>query len=105
MRWLTCFVVVCSGLSQLQAQEDNQPPNGYRALFNGKDLSGWRGMGHFDPYKLAAMSDEDRDAFFLKNKADMETHWTVQDGALVNDGKGVYLTTEDSFENFVFGVE
>ena len=67
MRWLTCFVVVCSGLSQLQAQEDNQPPNGYRALFNGKDLSGWRGMGHFDPYKLAAMSDEDRDAFFLKN--------------------------------------
>ena len=105
MRWLTCFVVLCSGLSQLQAQEDNQPPKGYRALFNGKDLSGWRGMGHFDPYKLAAMSDEDRDAFFLKNKADMETHWTVQDGALVNDGKGVYLTTEDSFENYELWVD
>ena len=105
MWWLTCFVVLCSGLSHLQAQEDNQPPQGYRALFNGKDLSGWRGMGHFDPYKLAAMSDEDRDAFFDKNKADMETHWTVKDGALVNDGKGVYLTTEDSFENYELWVD
>ena len=28
------------------------PPKGFTALFNGKDLTGWRGMPHHDPYKL-----------------------------------------------------
>jgi hypothetical protein len=31
------------------AQENNEPPQGFKALFNGKDLSGWYGMPHFDP--------------------------------------------------------
>ena len=30
-------------------QEDNKPPEGFMALFNGTDLSGWYGLGHFDP--------------------------------------------------------
>ena len=34
------------------------PPEGFTALFNGKDLTGWHGMGHFNPYKLAAMKPE-----------------------------------------------
>ena len=34
----------------------NEPPLGFVALFNGKDLAGWHGMPHFDPRKLAAMS-------------------------------------------------
>lgn len=105
LRWLACVLLLGSGLSVVQAQENNQAPEGFRSLFNGKDLSGWRGMGHFNPYELAAMSEEDRAAFFEKNKADMETHWSVEDGALVNDGKGVYLTTEESFENYELWVD
>lgn len=105
LRWLACVLLLGGAVSVVQAQENNKPPEGFRALFNGKDLSGWRGMGHFNPYELAAMSEEDRAAFFEKNKADMETHWSVQDGALVNDGHGVYLTSDESFENYELWVD
>ena len=36
------------------------PPAGFTSIFNGKDLTGWRGMGHFNPQKLAKMSEEAR---------------------------------------------
>lgn len=79
------------------AAEDNQPPTGFRALFNGQDLSGWHGMGHFDPRKLWAMSEEDRDAKRAKDMEDVRAHWRVEEGAVVNDGHGVYLTTDEDF--------
>lgn len=77
--------------------EDNVPPTGFRSLFNGEDLSGWHGMGHFDPRKLWAMKPKDRAA---KRKKDMESlrrHWSVKDGAIINDGRGVYLTTDGDY--------
>ena len=39
-----------------------QPPPGFTSLFNGKDLSGWRGGDTFDHRALLAMSDADRAA-------------------------------------------
>lgn len=77
--------------------EDNVPPTGFRSLFNGENLSGWHGMGHFDPRKLWALRPEERAA---KRKKDMESvrrHWSVKDGAIVNDGQGVYLTTDGDY--------
>jgi hypothetical protein len=66
-------------------------------LFNGKDISGWHGMPHFDPYKLAAMAESERMAQIEKWTADAKKHWSVEDGDLVNDGKGAYLTTDKDF--------
>ena len=37
----------------------DEPP-GFTRLFNGKDLKGWHGMPHFDPYVLAAMPAAER---------------------------------------------
>ena len=34
-------------------------PEGFESIFNGKDITGWHGMPHFDPRKLAAMSEEE----------------------------------------------
>jgi hypothetical protein len=87
------------------AREHNVPPKGFEALFNGKDLSGWYGLGHFDPRKLGAMTEEQRAA---KRAADMESlleHWRVEDGELVNDGHGVYLTTEREFRDFELRID
>ncbi len=81
------------------AEEHNVPPKGYKALFNGKDLSGWRGL-NMSPYKLAEMSEEDREAMWKKNWEDVEKHWSVDNGELVNDGHGVYLTTADDYTNY-----
>ena len=84
-------------VSSFVVAEDNQPPSGFRALFSGHDLSGWHGMGHFDPRKLWAMSEEDRAAKRAKDMEDVRAHWRVEDGAIVNDGHGVYLTTDEDF--------
>jgi Domain of Unknown Function (DUF1080) len=74
-----------------------EPPAGFKALFNGKDLSGWVGLGHFDPRTLAAMSAEQKAETFAKNAEDLKTHWTVENGELVNDGHGVYATTDKNY--------
>src|SRR3954453_2108096 len=37
------------------------PPKGFESVFNGKNLSGWHGMPHYDPYKLAGMPEGDRE--------------------------------------------
>lgn len=79
------------------AAESNSPPEGFTALFNGKDLSGWHGMGHFDPNKLAAMTDEERAAKRTADMADLNMHWKVAGGELQNDGHGVYLTTDKEY--------
>ena len=76
---------------------DNTPPEGFRALFNGKDFAGWHGMGHFDPNKLAAMTDAERAEKRAKDMEDLKAHWKVEGGELVNDGHGVYLTTDEPY--------
>jgi hypothetical protein len=84
---------------------DVQPPSGFTALFNGKDLTGWHGMPHFDPYKLAAMEPKERDALVEKWTADAKQHWSVQNGELVNDGKGAYLTTDKEYGDIELLIE
>ena len=53
---------------------DVQPPNGFVALFNGKDLAGWHGRPHFDPYKLAAIPAEQRQQEIKKWTEDAAKH-------------------------------
>src|SRR6185503_5300816 len=40
--------------------ENNTPPKGFTALFNGKDLSGWYGWSTKDPTELWSMTEEQR---------------------------------------------
>jgi hypothetical protein len=72
-------------------------PKGFISLFNGKDLAGWHGMPHFDPYKLEVMTPEDRAAQVAIWTADARKHWKVENGELINDGQGAYLTTDKEF--------
>jgi hypothetical protein len=87
------------------AQEQNVPPAGFRAMFNGKDLHGWHGMGHFDPRKLAAMTPEERQQKRAQDMQDVEKHWRVENGELVNDGHGVYLTTDEEFRDYELWID
>ncbi len=87
------------------AQEDNKPPTGFTAIFNGNDLSGWHGMGHFDPRKLAKMSDDERAEKRSADLDDVAKHWTVENGELVNDGHGVYLTTDKDYGDFELHID
>jgi hypothetical protein len=86
-----------SMLSNARAVEGTEPPKGFVALCNGKDMTGWHGMPHFDPRKLAAMTDEERSRQIAGWTEDARKHWTVEGGELVNDGHGAYLTTDNEF--------
>jgi len=95
------FVLITSLLVTLlftgATAADNEPPPGFRALFNGKDLTGWYGMGHVSPRKLVAMTEEERGELHRKGLADIQEHWRAANGELVNDGHGLYLTTDEWF--------
>jgi hypothetical protein len=75
-------------------------PSGFSPLFNGKDLTGWRGGDTFDHRKLLAMPAAERDAQIAKWTKSMKEHWTVQGDELVNDGQGAYASTEKDYGDF-----
>lgn len=99
---LLAALALVAGLTvaDVHAQEDNQPPEGFRALFNGESLDGFKGRPHFDPYTEAEWSDQERQEQYAEWNENLRQHWTVEDGELVNDGQGVYLTTEEDFRDF-----
>jgi hypothetical protein len=80
----------------LSAGADNTPPAGFTALFNGKDLTGWKGLPkapNDNPAKRAALSSDERAKVQAAADQRMRDHWSVKDGALVFDGKGDSLCT------------
>ena len=81
------------------------PPTGFTALFNGSDLSGWHGMPHFDPYRLAAMPEAERKKLIDEWTQDAKKHWKVEGDELVNDGNGAYLTTDKDFGDIELLIE
>ncbi len=75
----------------------DEPPAGFTALFNGKDLQGWYGWGTRDPREQATATPEQFAEYKAKSLEDVNAHWRVENGELVNDGKGLYLTTEKNY--------
>jgi hypothetical protein len=77
-----------------------QPPPGFTALFNGEDLTGWRGGDTYDHRKYLALSPEKRAEQDAKWTADMKAHWRAENQELINDGHGKYATTEKDYGDF-----
>ncbi len=82
-----------------------QPPKGFTALFNGRDLSGWWGLKTEDPAKWMALPPAELEAKRAASLKDIQKHWRVENGVLVNDGKGLYLSTEKNFGDFELMLE
>jgi hypothetical protein len=81
------------------------PPPGFTALFNGRDLSGWRGGDTFDHRKLLAMPADQRAEQIQKWTDTMKAHWRAENQELINDGEGAYATTEKDYGDFELLVE
>ena len=61
-----------------QAPRTNTPPTGFTALFNGKDLSGWRGrQPNYNPVEEAKLSKADLAAKQAEWNAQRDAHWKV----------------------------
>jgi hypothetical protein len=78
----------------------NKPPRGFKALFNGKDLTNWQGL--VDIKARASLSPEALKERQAAANAKMQAHWSIVDGILTYDGKGDSLQTVKDYGNFEF---
>ncbi|MDR2498947.1 MAG: DUF1080 domain-containing protein, partial [Tannerellaceae bacterium] len=60
---------------------------GFVSIFNGKDLSGWKGLVQ-DPIKRAKMTPTQLADAQIKADEQMRNDWKVENGLLLFDGKG-----------------
>jgi hypothetical protein len=113
-----CPIAIVFFLSQARGQEKlNVPPPGFTALFNGKDLTGWKGIplkqnakkaGAYSamtmPERLKASPEELAAAQKLGDQSAHE-HWQAEKGIIVFDGKGQNLCTEKDYGDFELFVD
>ncbi len=92
--WLT----VC--LNSLGAEPS--PPEGFRALFNGLNLTGWYGL---NPHTAVQLTGKERKENLVQQRAEFPEHWRVEAGELVNGGQGPYATTEEEFGDIELLIE
>src|SRR4051812_4502540 len=97
----------CFGWALLPAPADEAKDDkpGFVDLFNGRDLAGWRGGTTEDPRWIASIGAEAREALLAKWTSTVAAHWTVENGELVNDGHGDYLTTVKDYGDVELLVE
>lgn len=102
----TLALLALPGARSLRA-EDNTAPEGFVALFNGKDLTNWKGLVSPDkgPPGRAAMTADELAKAQEKADEEMRAHWNVVDGVLVFDGKGQSLCTAQDYADFEFWVD
>jgi len=84
--------LVSFGFGLTASAADNVAPEGFTALFNGKDFAGWQAARGGKPE-----SDEAR--------AKWQPHWKVEDGVIQFDGQGPDLWTNAKFKDFVLLVD
>jgi hypothetical protein len=101
---LSLAAVALLAVPALAEDKLNTPPEGFTALFNGKDLTGWKGLVE-NPVKRAAMSKEELAEAQKQADDDMRKHWRVKDGVIVFDGKGKNLCTAKDYGNFELYVD
>src|ERR1700722_10159679 len=92
LTFLTVFGVAAHsvGADDKKAAKDNTPPEGFNALFNGKNLDNWQAlvpMRDQNYKKWTALSADEKAAEQKKANEELLKHWSVEEGALVYDGK------------------
>ena len=93
------------GVAGVSHSADNAPPAGFISLFNGKDLAGWYGYDTKDPRKFQEMTTEDQQSAREKSLEDIRKHWSVEGVDLVNDGQGLYLTTDKNYGDYELWID
>ena len=87
------------------AQASKQSPAGFSALFNGKNLEGWWGLKTENPAKWMALPKAAFDSKVAKSVENIHKHWRAEDGILINDGKGMFLSTKKNYSDFELRVD
>ncbi|MGZ0655300.1 3-keto-disaccharide hydrolase [Coraliomargarita sp. W4R53] len=98
--YFTLAVTFITSVNLLSALPTLPTPEGFTALFNGIDLTGWHGD---NPHN--SRNAKERKQAIDTQQTEFKQHWTVKDGILVNDGKGPYATTDQDYRDFELQLE
>ncbi len=105
-RLLLTAVIAIAALGQRAVPARAQTADAaFTTIFNGKDLTGWYGLPHTDPRKLAAMSADERATKKAADEVEFRKHWRVENGELVNDGHGPFATTARDYGDIELRLE
>lgn len=96
----TLAMLACCLVAPAVVAQTVPPPKGFRALFNGQDLAGWWGAATEDPRAWGALEPAVLAKKKADSRADIAQHWSVAGDELVNDGHGLFLTTDEDFGDF-----
>lgn len=98
-----CSFLALAALASVAYTQDsksqNVPPDGFTALFNGKDLTNWQGLVKNIKERKKMSPEEIAKAQVEADKSAHE-HWSVKDGVLEFDGKGQSLCTVKDYGDF-----
>ncbi len=86
----------------LKDNSDNTPPAGFSAMFNGKDLSGWKGLANKNANDRRALAGDALKTAQTAADEVMNAHWRIENGVLIYDGKGDSLCTAKDYGDFEF---
>ena len=96
--------------TEIQQQLDKlaKEDGGYVPLFNGKDLTGWKGLlasPYDNPHKRAALKEKELQKLQQEANELMAKTWTVDNGVIRFNGQGRSLCTEKKYGNFEMYVD
>jgi hypothetical protein len=101
---LSLTLVLVPRATSGEDQPLNTPPEGFTALFNGKDLTNWKGLVG-NPKSRSEMTDDALAAAQKDADEKMRAHWRAEDGIIVFDGKGDNLCTAKDYGDFELYVD
>jgi len=79
LRLSALFLPLLLIVTPARAQDDNRPPKGFKALFNGHDFDNWiGGLGDLDWRKIEAMPKDERAARQKQLDEGAREHWRVE---------------------------
>ena len=91
--------------AQIQDYLNKMPKTeGFVSMFNGKDLTGWKGFVA-DPIKLAGMSKKELKKKQKEANEKMHENWSVNKNSIVFNGKGHNLVSDKIYGNFELWVD
>ena len=103
---LITAAIVCGAAAA--PRQTAKPPKGFTSLFDGKDLTGWRGrQPNYDPAAEAKLSKEELAAKQAEWNTARDLHWKVDTakGEIVSDGQSPQLATAKDYGDFEFYVD
>ncbi|MEM8732746.1 MAG: DUF1080 domain-containing protein [Planctomycetota bacterium] len=87
---------------EVRDEQENATSEDWISLFDGESLNGWYGQ---NPHTMRNVATEEVPMMLVKQHDEFLKHWSVENGELVNDGKGPYATTEAEYGDIELQLE